>query len=239
MTPDRINAGFDGLRGNVVFCSWTGDNPMSPQRSECLLSIYAQTGCPVMFLSAGSIPLWQRPDAPFHEGYAYLSATQKADYLRCYLMHHHGGGHTDIKRAQRPWNGFFQQLRDSPALFGVGYTEIGPHGVAPVGGPLEDEMRANAHRLIGNCAYIFRRRTEFTDEWFGRTHRMLDAALPALRENPARHPQDHRGVVLPDGTVSDYPLIWMAFCNIFHTVVWEMRDHIGHVDIAPDFRSYR
>lgn len=233
------HAEIDGLKGNVVFCSWTSTNPMSPQRSECLLSIYAQTACPVMFLSPGNIPHWELASHPFHEGYRYLSATQKADYLRCYVMHHFGGGHTDIKQTSRPWTGFFQALRDAPDHVCLGYTEIGPHGVAPVGGPLEAEMRENFARLIGNCAYVFKRKTEFTYEWMIRTHAMLDANLEALRLHPAQHPQDHLGVTLPDGTTSQYPLPWMAFCNVFHTVAYRFADRILHADIAPRFVDYR
>ncbi len=236
---DRLQAEFDGLRGNVIFCSWTGANPMSPQRAECLMSIYGQTSCPVMFLTVNNIHHWQLPKYPFHEAFQYLSETQKADYLRCYLMHHFGGGHTDLKRTLRPWTGFFQRMRDSPFHFGLGYTEIGPHGVAPVGEPLESEMRANFAKMIGNCAYVFRKKTEFTYEWMNRTHAMLDANLDLLRAHPAQHPQDHRDVMLPTGEVSRYPLPWMAFCNIFHTVVYETHSHILHDDIAPVFAGYR
>jgi hypothetical protein len=236
---DAIDGAFDGLRGNVVFCSWTGANAMSPQRSECLLSIYSEVGCPVLFLTPRNIPLWQVPEQPFHPAYEFLSATQKADYLRCYLMHHFGGGHTDIKRTRRPWNEHFAALRRTPRCFGAGYTEIGPHGVAPVGGALEAEMRANHQSLIGNCAFIFRRKSEFTYEWFGRTTRMLDEHLPLLREHPAQHPQDHAGVTLPDCSLSAYPLAWTAFCNIFHTLAYELHDHLLHLDLAPDFAGYR
>ena len=239
MLVDRIESQVDGLYGNVVFCSWAGTNPMSPQRAECLLSIYANTLCPVMFLSASNMHHWEVEGSPFHEGFQFLSATQKADYIRCYMMHHFGGGHTDVKRTSKSWKPFFQLVRDSPYHYGLGYTEIGPQGVAPVGDPLESEMRQNYSKLIGNCAYIFKKKTEFTYEWFLQTHAMLDLNLEALRENPARHPQDHLDVTLPDGSVSKYPLPWLAFCNIFHVLAYELRSRILHADIAPSFQDYR
>ena len=239
MLVDRSYTDFDGLKGNVVFCSWTDSNPMTPQRAECLLSIYANTMCPVMFLSASNLKHWEVEQSPFHEGFRYLSATQRADYVRCYVMHHFGGGHTDVKRTATSWKPFFQALRESPHYYGLGYTEIGPNGVACAGGPLESEMRENYTKLIGNCAYIFRKKTEFTYEWLLRTHAMMDEHLEALREHPAQHPMDHLNVTLPDGSVSRYPLPWLAFCNIFHAVVYELHSCILHADIAPQFYAYR
>ena len=233
------DADVDGVAGSVVFCSWTGDNPLTPTRADCLLSIYRETCCPVMYLHQMNIARWIRPAFPFHRAYDLLSATQKADYLRCYLMHHYGGGYTDMKRTSKSWQGLFQTVRESPSSFGLGYTEIGPHGVSPVGQPLEAEMRANFHKLIGNCAYIFRRQTEFTTAWMTQTHAMLDANFDALQAHPAQHPMDHRGATLPDGTVSHYPLVWMAFCNIFHPLIYAHSDRILHDDIAPSFRDYR
>ena len=100
-------------------------------------------------------------------------------------------------------------------------------------------MRENYTKLIGNCAYIFRKKTEFTYEWLLRTHAMMDEHLEALREHPAQHPMDHLNVTLPDGSVSRYPLPWLAFCNIFHAVVYELHSCILHADIAPQFYAYR
>ena len=40
---------------------------------------------------------WIAEKSPLHPAYNYLSSVHKADYLRCYLMHHHGGAYSDIK----------------------------------------------------------------------------------------------------------------------------------------------
>lgn len=36
--------------------------------------------------------------SPFHPIYEHLSLVHRSDYLRAYLMYHHGGAYTDLKR---------------------------------------------------------------------------------------------------------------------------------------------
>jgi hypothetical protein len=231
---------FDGLRSGLIFCAWTGLNPMSGQRVQALLSVQVQTGCPVQLLTAANIADWQHPEHAFHPAFECLSATHRADYLRVYLMHHYGGGYTDIKHTSRPWAPFFARLRASPGHDLLGYTEIGPHGVAPLPPPVGDLLRANHDKLVGLCAFICRRYSPFTTAWLAQTHAVLDAKLAALREHPARHPQDRTGVQLPDGSTSTYPLAWTELLgNVFHPLVLAMHERVLHDEIAPAFTHYR
>jgi hypothetical protein len=212
---------------------------MSSQRAESLLSIYRNTCCPVILITQNNIEQWQLKSCPFHPAFEFLSATQRGDYIRCYFMHHFGGGYTDLKPTSVSWRKSFERVRDSEAL-GLGYQEIGPNGVARCGEPLESELRANYQKLIGNCAFIFKKKTAFTNLWFEQTHQFLDRKLPALREHPAQHPMDHRGVTLPDGSVSQYPIGWTeAAGDIFHPLVYQFHEQILQDKIAPQFHSYR
>ena len=231
---------FDGLQSNTVFCVWTGTNPMSDARRRALWSLFVTTCCPVAFVSPNSIRDWERSDAPFHPAYEHLSATHKADYLRCYLMHHCGGGYADIKMTVKRWDGAFARLRESDSL-ALGYTEVGPQGVAPVEGALGDEMRRNWSALIGFCAFVFRRRTALTTAWLERVHAVLDREREALAAHPAQHAQDVQGLAFSDGTKSAYPLRWTELGgDIFHPLVWEYRARILHDDIAPSLEhAYR
>src|SRR5882762_5613921 len=95
------------LDARVIFCAWTDSNPMSPKRSQALFSIFSRTGCPVAFLTSQTYKAWEVSGQPMHPAYDFLSATHKADYLRMYLMHHYGGGYTDIKHTAKDWNPFF------------------------------------------------------------------------------------------------------------------------------------
>lgn len=238
MTPTHPS--FDGVAGEAIFCTWTGTTPLTPQRAECLLSVYRETHCPVLLLTPANTSSWIKPDAPFHPAFPFLSEVHRADYLRVYLMHHWGGGYTDIKRTSASWRPHFAQLRAAPDAFGLGYSEIGPQGVAHPPDTDGDEMKADAHRLIGNCAYIFRRNTAFTRRWLANTEAALDGKLAALRHHPAQHPADRLGITLPDGSTSQYPLRWAEVLGeIFHPLVHRDRDRFVHAEIAPQFHGYR
>ena len=212
---------------------------MSANRTQSFLSILQWVNCPVVYLNARNLRQWQHPEHPFHPAFDFLSATHKSDYLRGYLMHHYGGGYTDIKPTHKDWSPFFSALRATDKL-ALGYTEIGPEGVAPVGGELEQQLRAEYRRLVGLCAFIFRRRSVLTAQWYAATAALLDAKLDLLRQNPATHPQEFQGVRFDDGSVSAYPVAWTELLgNIFHPLVWRHRDSILHADIAPRFENYR
>jgi len=230
---------IDACAANITFCIWSDSNQMSNDRLRALFSIYQNIDAPVAFLNAQTLMGWQKPDAPFHEAFQYLSATHKADYLRVYLMHHFGGGYTDIKLTYKSWKPLFEQLNASEK-WGLGYQEIAPQGVAPVGGALELELKQNYQSLIGLCAFIFKRNTPFTQEWIDKTHAFLDEKLEGLKQNPARFPQDQRGITLPDGTQSLYPIKWTELLgNIFHPLILKYSTQIIQADIAPVFHSYR
>ena len=105
----QINA----FESNVVFCAWTGRNAMSADRSAALQSLMLNIGCPVVLLTPDTLTNWVLPEHPLHPAYPYLSLTHKADYLRVYMMYHHGGGYTDIKRVTRNWRPLFEALLSS------------------------------------------------------------------------------------------------------------------------------
>jgi len=230
---------FDGLANHTVFCLWTGANALSDRRISALWSIVNNLACPIAFLSPYSLRRWELAQAPFHPAFELLSPTHRADYLRSYLMHHYGGGYTDLKMSSKSWWSSFERLRASSAL-ALGYTEVGPGGVAPVAGPEGDLLRANYDSLIGCGAFIFRRRTALTEAWYGNTVRALDAKLDALRRHPARHPQDRLGAQFDDGSVSEYPFAWTELLgNILHPLIYEYRAQVLHDDIAPQMHDYR
>lgn len=234
-------ADLDAFKSNIVFCTWNGENEMSERRKFGIWSIFENIGCPVVFITNKTVRDWEVPEYPFHPGFQYLSATQKGDYLKTYLLHHYGGGYTDIKPTAVSWALMFQMLRDSDKL-GLGYTEVGPHGVAPIGGELQRVMQEHYKEMIGCGAFIFKRKTEFTERWLDTTHAVMDANLVELIKNPAIHPQDHKGIWFYNlNRESHYPFTWTGMCgDIFHPIVYAFRDKLIKYDpIAPDFNNYR
>jgi len=179
-----------------------------------------------------------KPDFPLHPAFSYLSSTHKSDYLRCYLMHHYGGGYTDIKPTTKKWGTFFDQLEGSDKL-ALGYTEL-PHGIPHVAGEFGDLLRKSHGELIGLCAFIFRKDTPLTQRWLEQTERVLDTKLAALEQHPAQHPQDQTGVVLPNGEKSKYPLRWAELLGeIFHPLIFASREKLLRAPIEPIFGGYR
>lgn len=236
MTPNFRD--FDGLKSRTIFCAWTGNENLTDNRLNALWSLFNHAGCPVVFLTARTIDTWQKPGFPFHPAYALLSSMHKADYLRTYLMHHYGGGYTDIKVTTKHWAPFFDQLEASDA-HALGYPEL-EEGIPHMEGEIGDQMRAVHSELIGICTIICRKGTPFTAKWLDFLERRLDAAMPLLQQHPAKHPMDHHGVTLPDGTVSPYPFRWAGVGGeTFTPHVYEFRDQIIKAPIEPIFGGYR
>jgi hypothetical protein len=230
---------LEAFQARVVFCLWTGANPMSTNRIQALFSIFNNLSCPIAYLTQSTIPNWEVPGHPFHPSFAYLSETHKSDYLRVYLMHHYGGGYTDIKHTTQAWPRHFDSLVQSDMLC-AGYTELSPRAVAKVGGALEQALMDNYQSLIGLCAFIFKPHTPLTREWLKRTHDLLDRKMTDLVKHPARFPQDQYGVLMPDGQVSQYPLQWTEMLgNIFHPLILEYKQFVLHLPMSPEFHSYR
>jgi hypothetical protein len=230
---------FNAFDSRTVFSLWMGTNAMSDARKESLLSIQATIGCPSLHLTLQSLPHWCHPEFPIHGSFQFLSAVHRADYMRCYLMHVYGGGYTDVKGTSVNWVPYFERLASSNSV-GLGYTEIGPQGVARVGGQLQAQLMENWSKLIGMCAMIFKPQTEFTSEWYSQLHRTLDQKYDLLQKNPARHPQDYQGASFTDGTTSSYPFAWTELLgNILHPLILQRADQILHGEIAPSFSNYR
>ncbi|MES2128346.1 MAG: tetratricopeptide repeat protein [Pseudomonadota bacterium] len=236
---DRLEH-FDALNAGIVFALWLGPYVMSPERSAAVQSIFRDAARPVCFITDATLADYEHPNHPFHPAFRLLSEVHRADYLRCYLMHHYGGGYTDIKPVLQPWTNHFRAFDDANVL-ALGYPEISATAVAQLPGELGEQLRIHYAELIGYCSMVFRRRTALTGEWMMATHKKLDELLPALKEHPARHPMDQTGVKLPNGEISQYPLAWTVLGgNIFHPMILKYRDKVVKTDaIKPQLHGYR
>jgi hypothetical protein len=234
-----------------VFAAWFGGAPMSANRAAGVASL-SRTGVEVVLVTEADMGAWILPGHPVHPGWPLLTPIQQADYLRCYLLHHHGGGYTDIKPVTASWEPSFDQLEHHRWL-GVGYPEIGRHGVAQLGldvargryQPFDGRwwhyrwLQLNHRRLLGNGAFIFRPRSAFTSRWYDELHRRMDALLPELRRHPARHPKERAGQVY-DGEVSQYPSTWTHLAgDIFHPLCLRYHRRLGRVLPPPSFVDYQ
>ncbi len=211
---------------------------MSSQRIQALWSIYNNTRCPVVYINHQSLRDWEKPEYPYHPAFEYLSDTHKSDYIRCYLMHHYGGGWTDIKHTSADWRPHFAELRSSNAL-ALGYQEI-PDGIPHIKGPLGDELRLNHKKNIGLCAFIFKQYSVITHAWAQALNSKLDSLLEPLRKNPATTPQDQLGLKKQDGSISEYPIEWAGILGeFFHPIMYKHHQRILQRPVQPQFYGYR
>jgi hypothetical protein len=137
------------------------------------------------------------------------------------------------------WVESFEAMEANQDMIGIGYKEV-PGGV-PLYLKTESGSQLSAcwRLLIGNCAYIFRRDTDFLRLWFARLNRVLDEKSDALKLHPARFPQDFRGA-RHNGTVSEYPILWSEILgDIFLPLCYQFSEKIMNTLPAPVFRDYR
>lgn len=234
-----------------VFVVWLG-GPMSATRTASLDAIRRHVGVPVELVSEQSLGDWIVDDAPLPPAFGRLSAIHKADYLRCYLMHHHGGGYVDLKLLEADWRPAFDLLDARPGLLAVGYAEVDRSGVGSFGVELLGSPRPlhaawwryrwlqlNYRRLVGVCAFVMRPHTPLTAAWFAEVSHRLDGFADALAAHPAAHLRDHAGFLI-DGRASGYPIPWTALLgDILHPLVLAHRHEIARTLAPPRFSAYQ
>lgn len=186
---------------------------MPPQRQECLNSMYMNIGVHIQMLYWKDWYNMILPDHPLHEGFRYLSCIHKADYLRCYFMHHFGGGYSDIKyyTPNNNWNLCFDIMDAVPQVEVIGQPEV------MEGSPItEFNGRWQLPKLISNCYFICRPRSNFTTTWYNRLMQKMDEFLPELRRHPATD---------IFGRENGYPVPWASLLGVIvHSTVMEFRE---------------
>lgn len=89
-----------------------------------------------------------------------------------------------------------------------------------VAGP--PSLKAKWKDLIGNCAYICKPNTAFTNEWYNEMISLLDKKLDKLKKFPATFPQD-----CAERSPGKYPIEWNEMLGrIFHRLIYKYKDHV-------------
>ena len=168
----------------VVYCFWTGDNPMSPNRVKALNTMRENIGVEIDFIDVAELNRRVGIEN-LHPAYKYLSCNHKSDYLRCYFMNHFGGGYSDIKHFTKNnnWKEQFDLINSDLKIEVIGSKEI------PSGSPiLEYNNEPNLSKLLSNGWFICRKNTDFTREWYKRVCKILDNRMDDLIKYPATEP---------------------------------------------------
>lgn len=167
-----------------VFALWTGTNPLTPNRARNLEKMKATLGVDLVLITPDNLHEWVVDGHPLHPSYENLALIHRSDYLRCYLMHHHGGGYCDIKQPLHTWEGVFDRFDRSPGLWWAGVSDLAPWSVAQVEGRLGEDLRRHYAKLTVTSCMIARPSTPLTAELLSEVERRLDALAPALAETP-------------------------------------------------------
>ena len=184
----------------VIYCFWTGDNPLTDNRIKGLEALEKNAGVPVKLITPENLPDYILPEFPLHKGYELLSFVHRSDYLRCYFMHHYGGGYADIKPFNHSWKSAFEKLNNKKDKYILGYPELLYGGLTPVKHSfLADKTIYKNYRekldseekvfndltkhtplLVGVCSFICKPNTPLTLEWYQELHKRMDKAYDLL-----------------------------------------------------------
>tara|TARA_B100000035_G_scaffold242012_1_gene210512 strand:+ start:2289 stop:3194 length:906 start_codon:yes stop_codon:yes gene_type:complete len=176
------------INNYVLFTIWIGDNDLTTNRYKGLMSIKNSNKINMINVNPHNLHLFIKEKYPIHKAFKYLSVIHKSDYLRCYLMHHWGGGYSDIKPHKNidKWYPLFDKIKYDDNIWAIGNTDS--HSIEfPDDGDdkLRKEYANNKDKMIGVAYMIYRPYTKLTSDWYNKLHEKLDYHYPILKDNPA------------------------------------------------------
>ena len=125
-------------------------------------------------------------------------------------------------------NGLFFGGKVNKTILINGYHERGPEGVA------YPPHRIYWKLLAGNCSYIMRPQSSFTQAWYNDMIKLLDMKLPLLKKHPASFPQDCKE------RNKGYPIEWNEMLGrIFHKHHIKYLNNTLYTVPAPICKNYR
>lgn len=181
-----------------IFVVWAGNNPMNENRRASLKHIRDTNGfAEVILVTQENLDEWVIEGRPLHPAYEYLSAVHRSDYSRSYLLHHHGGGYTDLKRHPNSWESGFQMINDDREAWIVGYKIPTVREATVVRGDLGRDVHRHYSSLIGTGGMIARAHSPLTHEWVCEANRRMDYYATLLSLNPGNTWGDNVGYPVP------------------------------------------
>jgi hypothetical protein len=222
----------------TIFVIWIGDEPINEVRQRALNSIPDHT-----LITKHTIDQYILKEFPLHPAFQYLSTVHKSDYLRCYLMHHYGGGYSDLKYNSVDWNAGFKYLEDNPELMIMGVKTTFGHlyaGIEEWNEITKSQILENKDKLFCMGWFICRPYTEFTRQWFEQLHIKLDTLLETIKVHPAKYTREcwipRFGYSLPQpnwendkGQQRKYPISWnLILSQIVYPLQIKFLDNINN-----------
>lgn len=216
----------------VIYCFWTGDNDLTPNRARNFEQIQrVNPGIRVELVLSSTVDEFVIEGYPLHPMYERLSLVHRSDYLRAYFLLHYGGGYADIKESPGTWRPHFERLREAPSLWAIGYPERSSRWAANATRNLGRDLRRHYTLALGTSALIMRPSTPLAAEWMAEVNRRMDYFGDML----AKHPGGVRG---EDPL---YPVSWNnLLAQAFHPLCLKHHNRIIYEPgMAPSIREYR
>lgn len=214
-----------------IFAVWTGENELSPNRKRNLERLQSSLGLELQLVTPSNLGDWVVAEHPIHTAYESLSLVHRSDYLRAYLLHHHGGGYVDVKEPKASWIGAFEAMEKNPTTWISGYRELNAKASTRIAGRMGADIAFNFSKLVGTSSILARSHTPFTGEWMREVDRKMDYYADQLAEFPG-------GV---RGEVIGYPVSWTHLLGrIYQPLQLKYLDHIRPDDsLLLEFTDYQ
>lgn len=212
-----------------LFCVWSGDNPITPNRLKSIEVLRRiNSDIEVILVNKINLDEWILPEHPLPSVYKNLSYVHRSDYLRAYLMHHHGGAYIDIKEVNAPWLPLLEKLNSNRDTWVIGPQEVSSFNCSPAKGKLGSDQKRYFTKLICPAAMACKPRSQFTAEWLGEVERRLRYYDDLLTLTPAEQPW---------GSNINYPIAWNALAGqIFSPLCLKFQENII-IDTETKFTS--
>ena len=243
----------------VIYCFWTGNNSLTENRKKGLKALEENAQVTVKLITPENLPHYIKPDFPFHKGYELLSLVHRSDYLRCYFMHHYGGGYADIKPFNNSWKPAFEKLNSSIKSFMIGYPELLHGGLTPLKHSflanksiykdfnekfnseqrVFDDLTKHTPLVIGTCSFICKPNTPITKEWYEELHKRMDIAYDLLVDfNNKGEKVIYNEEDYPD---KGYPIPYFHLLGqIIHPLMLKHNKHLKtYKKLLPVLKDYR
>lgn len=213
----------------VVFIIWFGNN-ISNNRLAALNSLTNNIGVPYILITDNNYKSFILNEFPLHEAWNYLSGVHKADYLRCYLLHHYGGGYHDIKYRDKDWTNQWNSFYDENIWIKSRREKCKSWVAYDVDKPDTKIIQEHYNELgtMGWC--ICRSYTPYTHELINKIHNKLDYHLINLKKNPSNKQEGYyanSAFKKIHDIENNYPIRWLEILGeLYHPLMYKYKEHL-------------
>lgn len=213
-----------------AFVIWAGDNDLTSNRQANLDLISERIGLPVELVTPSTLQRWLVPGHPLPTAYEHLSLIHRSDYLRGYLMHHHGGAYLDIKQPLESWRPSYELMAADPEAWVTSYPTTHANWIGKLRGRLGRDILVHHRLMFGKSGFMMRSHTPITAAWMAQ----MDVVLQHNKSALALHPGEVFGA-------DDYPLSWTDLLSrILDPLTLKYLDHVRYDErMLLKFEDYR